>query len=96
MNTVSVEKYDLAIEEPPFLTNQVGTFTYTDEEMEQAIEGHGKDCACSVLFHSKVANMGYWMQFFTSGGDDYAFKVVVWDKMEDYYNHILPTDPMIW
>jgi hypothetical protein len=40
--------------------------------------------------------MGYWMQFFTSGGDDYAFKVVVWDKMEDYYNHILPTDPMIW
>jgi hypothetical protein len=85
---VSVEKYDLSITEPPFLTNKVGEFTYTDEEYKWASDTFGADCAHSAVFRPKVADMGYWMQFFTSGKGDHKFKVVVWDSAADYYAHI--------
>ena len=86
--TVSVEKYDLSITEPPFETIQVGKFTYTDQEYEWASKTFGKDCASSVVFRRKVKDMGYWMQFFTSGNEKYAFRVIVWDCQEDYYHYI--------
>jgi len=87
MNTVSVEKYDLSIKKPPFLTDKVGEFTYTDEEYQQAVDTHGASSAGYHVFSQKVHDMGYWMQFYTIG-DGYAYRVVVWDSVHDYYNHI--------